>query len=147
MRTTLRQAGFTLLELLVVISIIGILIALGTASYTTAQKKGRDARRQADMRALQNAFEQYNSLNGQYPGNGATVGDCNIAGISEVLPAGFPVDPKTGGDYVRRCSANSYCVCALLDQAGTGNAPAAPASGVDTCSFGSGNYYCVMNLQ
>ncbi len=147
MRITLRQAGFTLLELLVVISIIGILIALGTASYTTAQKKGRDARRQADIRALQNALEQYNSLNGQYPGTGATVGDCSAAGMAEVLPAGFPVDPKTGANYVRRCSSTAYCICAQLDQSGTGNASSAPANGVTTCSFGSGNYYCAMNLQ
>lgn len=147
MRTSLRQAGFTLLELLVVISIIGILIALGTASYTTAQKKGRDARRQSDMRSLQNALEQYNSLNGQYPGNGATVGDCNAVDITEVLPAGFPVDPKTGADYVRRCSSTAYCLCAQLDQADTGNATGFPAAGVNTCTFGTGNYYCVTNLQ
>ena len=51
--------GFTLLEVLVVVAIIGILISIGTAAYTSAQKKSRDSRRQGDLRSIQNAFEQY----------------------------------------------------------------------------------------
>jgi len=140
MHKRFTQWGFTLIELLVVISIIGILMALGTASYTTAQKKGRDAKREADLKGLQNALEQYNSLHGTYP----TVSNCVAADISEVLPAGFPTDPKTGNAYPATCDASglTYCICAQLEQAGTGNA-------TDTaCNFGAaGNYTCVTNLQ
>ena len=142
MHKRFAQLGFTLIELLVVISIIAILMALGTASYTTAQKKGRDAKREADMKSLQSAMEQYNSLHGAYP----TDSNCAATDIEEVLPAGFPTDPKTGNDYYRACEAtgSTYCICGELDQADTGN------SMDSACNFGTGtgaDYYCVTNLQ
>lgn len=139
MQKRFSQLGFTLIELLVVISIIGILIALGTASYSTAQKKGRDAKRESDMKSVQNALEQYHSIHGSYP----IAENCGASDITEVLPAGYPTDPKSGDAYSLTCEStgNTYCICATLDQAGTGNAS-------DTnCSFGTGDYFCVANLQ
>ena len=138
----IKQAGFSLLELLVVISIIGILIALGTASYTTAQKKGRDARRQSDIKSIQNAFEQYYALNTTYPVGEGCIDE--VGNLNESLPAGMPVDPKTGEDYILNCDAtgDNYCICALLDQTGTGNSGA-------NCNFAAvdKDYYCQTNQQ
>ena len=54
-----RKLGFTLLELLVVIGIIGVLVSLGVSSYSTAQKKARDSRRKSDLRTIQACMEQY----------------------------------------------------------------------------------------
>ncbi len=84
MRFHIKKA-FTLLELLVVIGIIGILVGLGTTSYSTAQKKARDSKRKADLKAFQNAMEQCYSVNSYaYPlitGNGTTSisEDCTVA--------------------------------------------------------------------
>ena len=62
------KKGFTLLEMLVVIGIIAILVSLGFASYSTVQKKARDAKRQGDLKAAQQVMEQCYSVNGfQYP--------------------------------------------------------------------------------
>ena len=62
------RQGFTLMELLIVIAIIGILISISVASYGSAQKKARDARRHADLKAVQNAWEQYYAdNNASYP--------------------------------------------------------------------------------
>jgi prepilin-type N-terminal cleavage/methylation domain-containing protein len=127
--------GFSLLELLVVISIIGILIALGTAAFSTAQRKSRDAKRRGDVKAIQNAFEQYNADNSAY---GAS---CAAMGTSTYLPGGMPVDPQSGASYSCGSSASAYCVCATLEEAGSGNASDAG------CTFGAGDYHCAVNLQ
>jgi prepilin-type N-terminal cleavage/methylation domain-containing protein len=65
--TKSHARGFTLIELLVVIAIIGILSSIVLASLNSARKKGRDARRLADIKQLQLALELYYDANGQYP--------------------------------------------------------------------------------
>ncbi len=139
MKKFFNSKGFTLLELLIVIALIGILVSLGAASYTAAQKKARDARRQADIKAIQDAFEQYYAdNNGTYP----TSASC--AAGTTYLPAGIPKDPKTDVAYTITCDATgtTYCSCALLEGSTTGG-NATDAS----CTFGSGTYFCVKNRQ
>lgn len=137
-----KKNAFTLLEILVVISIIGILVALGTAAFSTTQKKGRDARRKADIKAIQGGLEQYYAKNTAYPANQGEANDINI------FPSGLPVDPKNSEAYVYTInwSPDGFCACALLENS-TGNASALPAGGVTTCSYGTGSYYCLSNLQ
>lgn len=55
----LLKRGFTLIELLVVIAIIGLLATFIVASFGSAQAKGRDARRKADMDAISTALELF----------------------------------------------------------------------------------------
>lgn len=63
-----NKRGFTLIELLVVISIIGVLIGIATVSFSSSQKKARDAKRQSDLKYYQSALEFYaNKNNGYYP--------------------------------------------------------------------------------
>src|SRR3990167_2995826 len=61
------KAGFTLIELMVVISIIGILSAIGLTSYDASQKKARDTIRKNDLRELQKALQAYYQDNEAYP--------------------------------------------------------------------------------
>jgi len=130
-----QKRGFTLFELLVVISIIGLLVAVGAVSYSSAQKRGRDAKRREDLQAVQKALEQYYVAN-----NSQYIAGCNPG--TEFLPGGLPSDPK-GGDYSYSydCDSDSYCICAKLENTGKGNATDA------SCSWGSGDYFCVSNLQ
>ena len=66
----LRKRGFTLIELLVVIAIIGMLSTVVLASFSSARKKGLDARRVADTKQTQLALELYNDATGGYPVQG-----------------------------------------------------------------------------
>jgi general secretion pathway protein G len=139
-----RSKGFSLIELMVVVSIMAILMAVGAVSYTTAQKKGRDAKRRTDMKAVQNGFEQYYSLNNTY------VTPCTDMATPQFLPGGLPVDPKPGQAYTVACTAvgggpeaDTYCACARLENE-SGN------SSDQNCSYtnvGNRPYFCVNNQQ
>ncbi|MDB5238559.1 MAG: gspG [Candidatus Kaiserbacteria bacterium] len=92
MKSTRR--GFTLIELLVVIAIIGILSSVVLASLNTARKKGRDARRIADIKQLQLALELYYDAQGQYPTTAAT---STLVGNGYI--AAMPGDPSNQRAY------------------------------------------------
>jgi len=136
--------GFSLLELLVVISIIGILIAIGSVGFTAAQRRGRDARRRGDLKAWQDALEQTYAEETDYQGTGSSTScedavDANMNGVT-------PIDPKGGTyAYVASCpDADSYCICAQVEQDNGGN------SNNTACDYddsGDEDYYCVSNLQ
>lgn len=63
--------GFTLVELLVVIAILGILAAIGLASFRNSQLRSRDAQRKSDLRQVANALELYYSDYEEYPPSSA----------------------------------------------------------------------------
>jgi prepilin-type N-terminal cleavage/methylation domain-containing protein len=76
-----RNKGFTIIELLIVVAIIGILAAIIVASLNNARARGRDVRRIRDIQEMHNAIELYIAQNGYAP----TIGD-PVCG-----------DPNTGG--------------------------------------------------
>ncbi len=131
-----KNFGFTLFELLVVISIIAALVAVVSTSYASAQKRARDATRRQDIKAVQKAIEQYRAVNNKYPA-GCNPGDT-------YLPGGLPSDPKPGQSYSWQCADNSYCICGHLETGGGNAQDTGTAAG---CHYGSGDYFCLSNLQ
>lgn len=72
-----KQTGFTIVELLIVIVIIGILAAITIVAYNGIQGRARDTQRAQDMQTIVKALEIYKATNGVYP---AAVGTANASG-------------------------------------------------------------------
>lgn len=94
-----KVRGFTLIELLVVIAIIGLLSTVIAAPIQNARKKARDAKKVAEMKAVQLGLEQYAEANGEYPVNLAVL---TTGGYMPVLPtyAGTAVPVRDRFAYV-----------------------------------------------
>lgn len=142
----MRVRGFTMIEIMVVMVIIGLLATLGGASYTRSIGRGRDARRIEDMKSVQKGFEMYYS---RYEGYNLEGDSCQamFTDSASIFPEKKPpTDPLPGRSYVYTCtkSAGTYCACASLEN-GTdyGN------SGSDACDFSATpkTYFCVQNVQ
>ena len=62
-----RNSGFTIVELLIVIVVIGILALLVITTYSGIQAKARNSKRSSDVKSLQTHLEAFFSQNGYYP--------------------------------------------------------------------------------
>src|SRR5665648_456836 len=65
-----KQTGFTIVELLIVIVVIGILAAITIVAYNGVQTRARDTERTAEIKSVQTALEIYYIDNGFYPSVG-----------------------------------------------------------------------------
>ncbi|MDD2483190.1 MAG: type II secretion system protein [Candidatus Shapirobacteria bacterium] len=150
MKKNKKNKGFTLFELLVSISIIGILTALASVAFSGAQKKARDARRLEDVKNIQTAAEQYYSQSPTYSYPATYVAGNTwtpVAGGTAVLES-YPNDPKGAayGSYAcasgATCNTTGYCICALMENSANAN-----ATGACNFSVGVKTHFCVKNQQ
>lgn len=68
--------GFTLVELIVVMVIIGILATLSIGNYVTIRAKARDAKRKHDLETIAKTLETWMNDHGEYPAEGTSDGQC-----------------------------------------------------------------------
>lgn len=100
-----KKKGFTVVELMVTISIIGILSTIAYASFSDAQEKSRNTKRVSDLKQVQVALEYYYAVNKSYPTTnggyrsecpewGAFSRDLVIPGLTPTYLPSLPSDPR-----------------------------------------------------
>lgn len=63
----MKRNGFTLLELLIALAVIGILLTVGVILLGTARERARDAKRLSDLEIVRSRLEEYFFNNNKYP--------------------------------------------------------------------------------
>jgi prepilin-type N-terminal cleavage/methylation domain-containing protein len=103
MKTWASQKGFTIIELIVAITVIAILAVIMIVSYTGIQQRSRDSDRDSDATQLKIAIEKYHADKSQYPdscpsGDGTTCTASNLATALAPYLSKIPHDPSHTAD-------------------------------------------------
>lgn len=103
-----KQKGFTIVELLIVIVVIGILATLVIVTFTGIQKKARDSQRQTDINAVNSQIAAFYTNYGFYP----TMADLNTSGFVSAYLKGLDPDslhdPKGPTAALQDTSGNDH---------------------------------------
>lgn len=95
-----RQSGFTIVELLIVIVIIGILATLVIVTFSGVQQKARDSERKTDINALAGQLEAAYANTGYYPGLAGFNDAATRSSLEIRIDTKAFADPKNKGDEV-----------------------------------------------
>ncbi|WP_419686804.1 type II secretion system protein [Burkholderia theae] len=111
---TRRSRGFTLIEIVVVMAIIGLLLTLAVPRYMHSIERGKEQVRQQNIAVMRNAIDQYYGDNGQYP-------DTLDELVAKHYLRSVPLDPVNGDD--------KWAAVASPDESKPGVYDVVPASG------------------
>lgn len=154
--------GFTLMEIMIVIVILGILVMMATGSFMSSQIKSRDNKRKSDLRNIATALESYYNDKARFPNDNASgammgcgsndISLCDWGAIfsdknSTIYMPKLPQDPKSGYTYYydSLSSNRSYQLYArlentqdkdVLDATGNPKAYSGVSCGTKNCNYG-----------
>lgn len=141
----LRFAGFTLMEILIVISIIMLLLMLVLINMRSQIDKANDAKRKTDLSKIQKAFEENFNDAQCYPVE-TILSKCNGGELDPYLKK-IPCDPTTKEPYLYVPGAPSLCagyrVCAKLKLTSDPDIERIGCSPSDGCGWAPGYNYCL----
>lgn len=150
MNKILPRSGFTLIELIVVITIIGMMAAATTFSYRATLVSSRDSRRKSDLEQIRAALELYKSNNNIYPATLAI--DCAATGgltdtASNTYLSTVPKDPRCASQtyyYAQLSAGADYTLGSMLEAPGTSTCAVvvdcSATAGVQNCNYCVGPY-------
>lgn len=98
--------GFTLVEIMIVILIIGVLMAIAVPSFVQARQSGRKSSCLGNLKVISNAKEQWAMDNKK--SNGDTVGFTDLVGSTLYIKS-TPSCPEGGTYTVNTIGANPTC--------------------------------------
>ncbi len=123
------KKGFTILELLVVISVLVILIGIAIPRFKGMQDAAKVAQAKGELQTMQAAIESYymNQTTKAYPASNATVGASVLSTQApQIIPSTPPYDPfgaTSSTEYVYTKGADgSYYVIYSVGATGSGSA-------------------------
>jgi type IV pilus assembly protein PilA len=111
------EKGFTLIEMLIVIIILGILLAIAVPAYLKFKDRANNAAAQANIRAMVPAVEAYNADNNGYAsmtigGSGST----SLQATYDTALKGWDAATSSGVTILSK-SASTYCVKSVVGNA------------------------------
>ena len=131
----MRKKGFTLVELIVVVTIMMVITVIGTVSFSGINKRSRDSRRMSDLEKIAIAMEIYKQENGTYP----TVSSDMPSGLVSDYIDALPTDPKDYAYYYTRTDYTYYLYSHMEDVGST------TGSYENNCPSGTGCNYRISN--
>ncbi len=112
-----RTSGFTIVELLIVIVVIGVLAAVTFIAYNGLQKRARDSIRKSDLAAVAKALSMYQIEKGDYVESGS---GCGMGGTGEgwLSHKYTTYSPSTNGSVIDCLRAGGYLKKDVVDPSG-----------------------------
>lgn len=133
------QRGFSIVELLIVIAIIGLLGSLILVQMQAGRARGRDAEREQEIKSLQNALALYIVNTGKYPPSNQTLFPYAAATLTGSDPVSqdlrnagalnqVPTDPTNAGNFVYQYSSADGSTYEITYYLETNSIPGKPSS-------------------
>ncbi len=146
------QGGFTLIEMVIVIVVIGILMGIAFQGISSVQQNARDTRRLADLRKVQTHLELYFGKCGHYPstqncgdlsgGTGSLAWATLTTKLAEVVnESEVPKDPIPAQSYQYRFGNGGleYALGADMERIGSNR----DVTGTILGDLNCGTFYCI----